>query len=484
VDGVLRNQMQLPMAALSRVISRIKILGKLDIADRLRPQDGRARIKIHGKSYDLRMSTVPARDAEKAVIRVLDAEGAPPLGALGLAQKELERLRQLMGHREGIVLVTGPTGSGKTTTLYAMVRELAAGAVNVMTVEDPVEYEIRIITQIQVDPKRDVTFASALRAILRQDPDVVFVGEIRDLETAETAVQAAMTGHLVMASLHTNDAVGAVPRLVDIGLSAASIAGALRGVVAQRLLRRLCEACKQPITGALTTRETELSAQFGVRPTIRAVGCPKCGNTGYRGRIAVAEVLVSTPQLADGIARNLGVAELQQRAVAGGMRPLAEVALQMVRDEQTTLEDVDRVVGEGGAVTAAVPPEDAAPHVITVDDDAVVRALARTLLEKAGMRVSEASDGEAALDLLASGDVVDLMILDLDLPEVPGLEVLRTVRATTATAGLPVIVLTGGEDHGDEVQVMEAGADDYVRKPLDPARFIARVKAVLRRAAG
>ena len=484
VDGVLRNQMQLPMAALSRVISRIKILGKLDIADRLRPQDGRARIKIHGKAYDLRISTVPTREAEKAVIRVLDPEGSPSLNGLGLAPPELARVRELAGYREGIVLVTGPTGSGKTTTLYALVRELAAGAINVMTVEDPVEYEIPTITQIQVDPKRDVTFASALRAILRQDPDVVFVGEIRDLETAETAVQAAMTGHLVLASLHTNDAVGVVPRLADLGLSHVTIAGGLRGVVAQRLLRRLCDACKVPITGALTPHEAELSARFGVRPTVRAVGCATCGNAGYRGRIAVAEVLTSTPELADAIARDLSAAELQQRAVAGGMRPLSDVALDMVRSEVTTLEEVERVVGEaaGHAPPPVAVPE--LPHVLVVDDDAVVRALARTLLEKNGMRVSEASNGRVALEMLDAAGGVDLMILDLDLPELPGLAVLRQVRATVATAGLPVVVLTGSEEHGDEVQVMDAGADDYVRKPLDPSRFIARVNAVVRRAAG
>ena len=486
IDGVLRNQMQLPMAALNRVISRIKILGKLDIADRLRPQDGRARIKVHGKSYDLRISTVPTRESEKAVIRVLDPEGSPTLNGIGFADEELRQLHHLVGFREGIVLVTGPTGSGKTTTLYAIIRELAAGAVNVMTVEDPVEYEIPIITQIQVDPKRDVTFASALRAILRQDPDVVFVGEIRDLETADTAVQAAMTGHLVLASLHTNDAAGVVARLTDIGLSPVSVASALRGVVAQRLLRRLCEECREPIAGALTPHEAELSARFGVRPTVRAIGCVKCNNTGYRGRIAVAEVLTSTAEVADAVARNLGAAEVQKRAVAAGMRPISEVALGYVRDEVTTLDEVERVIGEASAAPAEAAAEAAAapglPHVLIVDDDAVVRSLAGTLLEKAGMRVSEAVDGRAGLEALQAAGDVALMVLDLDLPEILGIDVLRQVRANVATAGLPVLVLTGTEEHGDEIEVMDAGADDYVRKPRDPARFIARVKAVLRRA--
>jgi type II secretory ATPase GspE/PulE/Tfp pilus assembly ATPase PilB-like protein len=253
VDGVMRTHMQLPKPAMVRVVSRIKILAKLDIADRHRPQDGRTRIEVRGKHYDLRISTVPTRDAEKVVIRILDPSGAPLLSELDMLDLELRRFRQMLAFREGIVIVTGPTGSGKTTTLYAAVRELATGEVNIMTVEDPVEYELAGITQIQVEPKRGVTFPSALRAILRQDPDVVFVGEIRDLETASVAVQAAMTGHLVLATLHTNDALGVVPRLIDLGLDRASIAGALRGIVAQRLVRRVCPDCVQRIEGIART---------------------------------------------------------------------------------------------------------------------------------------------------------------------------------------------------------------------------------------
>src|SRR6185436_18415488 len=229
--------------------------------------------------------------------RILDPSGAQRLEDLGMAAPELLRFRQLLAHREGIVVVTGPTGSGKTTTLYAAIRELATGRINIMTVEDPVEYELAGITQIQVDPKRGVTFASALRAILRQDPDVIFVGEIRDLETAEIAVQASITGHLVLATLHTNDAVGVFPRLVDLGLSRVSIAGALRGVMAQRLVRRLCERCKVAITGPFTDSELQLSRRHGVRPQARATGCEHCGQTGFRGRIAVSDVLINTLEL-------------------------------------------------------------------------------------------------------------------------------------------------------------------------------------------
>jgi type II secretory ATPase GspE/PulE/Tfp pilus assembly ATPase PilB-like protein len=228
VDGVLRPHMKLPGQALARVVSRIKIIANMDITDRLRPQDGRARLQVDDHVFDMRVSTVPTRESEKAVIRLLDPQATRTLEDLTLAPTELGRLRQLLGHRHGIVLVTGPTGSGKTTSIYAAITEMARGEINIMSVEDPVEYDLPGVTQIQVEPRQQVTFGSALRAILRQDPDVIFVGEIRDRETAEIAVQASMTGHLVLATLHTNDATGVIPRLLDIGLDPPSIAAGLR----------------------------------------------------------------------------------------------------------------------------------------------------------------------------------------------------------------------------------------------------------------
>jgi type II secretory ATPase GspE/PulE/Tfp pilus assembly ATPase PilB-like protein/ActR/RegA family two-component response regulator len=480
VDGVMQQHMQLPMAAITRLVSRIKVLGKLDIADRMRPQDGGARVQVHGQTYDLRISTVPTREAEKAVIRILDPSGAQRLEDLGMAAPELVRFRQLLAHREGIVVVTGPTGSGKTTTLYAAIRELATGRINIMTVEDPVEYELAGITQIQVDPKRGVTFASALRAILRQDPDVIFVGEIRDLETAEIAVQASITGHLVLATLHTNDAVGVFARLVDLGLSRASIAGALRGVMAQRLVRRLCERCKVAITGTFTDAELQLSRRHGARPQARAAGCEHCGQTGFRGRIAVSDVLINTLEL-QRVANSGGdPSDLERAAVAGGMRSMRVAALEMVAGGVTTLEEVDRVLGEAAEAKPALTIEQ--PRVLLVDDDALVRRLARALLEKNGFNINEISDGAAALEHLIQDPEYSLMVLDLSMPGMGGLELLRHVRRTARVANLPVIVLTGSDKQEAEEDIMDAGADDYIRKPIDPARFIARVKAVLRRA--
>jgi type II secretory ATPase GspE/PulE/Tfp pilus assembly ATPase PilB-like protein/ActR/RegA family two-component response regulator len=483
VDGVMRQHMALPMAAVNRIVSRIKVLGKLDIADRMRPQDGRTRIQMHNKAYDLRISTVPTRDAEKAVVRILRPDTAKSLAQVGLAAPELQRFRQLIGARDGIVVVTGPTGSGKTTTLYAAISDVATGEVNVMTVEDPIEYELPGITQIQVETKRNVTFASALRSILRQDPDVIFIGEIRDVETAQIAAQAAATGHLVLATLHTNDAMSAVARLADLGLDRPTIAAVLRGALAQRLVRRLCPDCKEPVFSGYTEDEKRLAAQYGLQPTMRAAGCAKCNNTGYRGRLPIDEVAVITPSIGEQIAAGATAPQLQRLAVAQGMRPLREVALDRVRNQETTLEEVERVLGEAAEEpTIGVAAPGGPPSILLADDDAMLRHLATAILESGGYRVVQATDGAAAIAILESGQDISMVITDLRMPGMDGEEVVKALRRKVSTALLPLIVLTGSDEHDTEVRLMDAGADDYIRKPIDPPRFLARVKAALRRA--
>ena len=480
IDGVMRQHMVLPSAAVNRIVSRIKVLGKLDIADRMRPQDGRARIQVLNKSYDLRISTVPTRDAEKAVIRILRPDMAKSLGDVGLQDYELQRIRQLIGQRDGIVVVTGPTGSGKTTTLYAALSDVATSEVNVMTVEDPIEYELPGVTQIQVEPKRNVTFASALRSILRQDPDVIFVGEIRDNETAEVAAQAAATGHLVLATLHTNDAMSAVSRLSDLGLDRATIASVLRGAVAQRLVRRLCVDCAERIAGPLKEPEQRLASALGVKPPYRAVGCAKCNQTGYRGRIPIVEVATISSPMMDQIVAGATAPALQRMAVTQGMRPLREVALDHVRKGETTLEEIERVLGEVADDAPSAAPQ--APCILFADDDDMLRHLATAILEAGGYRVRQARDGAEALKLIESGEDFALVITDLRMPVMGGDVLVRALRSNGQTAMLPVIILTGADEHDTEVELMDAGADDYIRKPIDPPRFIARVKAALRRA--
>jgi type IV pilus assembly protein PilB len=479
VDGVLRPYTRLTRPILNRVVSRIKILGKMDIADRLRPQDGRARIRLDDRSIDLRLSTVPTRESEKAVVRLLDPKNARRLQDLALAETEMSALRSLLGCRDGIVLVTGPTGSGKTTLLYAALREMPAGEVNVMTVEDPIEYDLPGLTQIQVEPKRDVTFANALRSILRQDPDVIFIGEIRDAETAAIAVQASLTGHLVLASLHTNDAVGAVGRLADLGVERGAIASTLRGVTAQRLVRRACPACRLPISGALTPLEERLSRRYDVEPVVRAIGCSSCAYTGYYGRVPLMEILVSSQALELAIVEGRSTSQLQSTAILQGLQPLREAARARVLAGETTLEEIDRELGERDLEMARPEPQ---PHALVADDDAVARTVAGALLASNGFQVSEASDGLEALRMIRSGPAVSLLVLDLAMPGMSGLDVLRQLRGAVATSLLPVVVLTGTTDDHMEVESMDAGADDYVRKPLEPERFLARIKATLRRA--
>jgi type II secretory ATPase GspE/PulE/Tfp pilus assembly ATPase PilB-like protein/CheY-like chemotaxis protein len=343
IDGVLRQVMILPKAAGIPLVSRVKIMAQLDIADRLRPQDGRARVALSGNLIDLRISTLPASQGEKVVIRILDQRSTVlSLDGLGLNPDEFERINQLLQSREGIILVTGPTGSGKTTTLYSMLRTIQSRGVNIVTVEDPVEYRLQGVVQVQVNEKAGLTFAAALRSILRQDPDVILVGEVRDKETAMIAVQASLTGHLVLTTLHTIDASSSVTRLMDIGVESYKIAASIKGVVAQRLVRRLCAHCRELAVGQVPDR---LKKWFPEGSALyRQVGCPECSNTGYRGRLAITEVLISTPEVERRIAANESAERLADAAREGGMRGLFESCVQHVRNGVTTIDELVRVL--------------------------------------------------------------------------------------------------------------------------------------------
>src|SRR5690349_16896602 len=343
IDGVLRETMKLPRAAGLPLVSRIKIMAQMDIADRLRPQDGRARVSVNGSRVDLRLSTLPASYGEKVVIRILDTRSTVlSLDGLGLLSDEAKRLNELVSLREGIVLVTGPTGSGKTTTLYSALRQIQQRAVNIVTVEDPVEYKLQGIVQVQVNEKAGLSFASALRSILRQDPDVILVGEIRDKETAAIAVQASLTGHLVLSTLHTIDAASSVARLVDIGVEAYKIAAALKGVVAQRLLRRLCPACRQESNEPVSERMRRwLPAGMTL---FKGVGCPECSQTGYRGRMAIMEVLSVNADLEREIANGATADVITDVARACGMKTLWDSGIEHVRAGETSLDELLRVI--------------------------------------------------------------------------------------------------------------------------------------------
>lgn len=345
VDGLLRNVMSLPADLHGPVINRIKLLGELDIAERRVPQDGRLRLRHKGRDVDLRVSTLPTVYGEKAVIRLLDQGRAiTRLEDLGFSPETLQRYRKAIAGTAGIILVTGPTGSGKTSTLIATLHELNGPEKNIVTVEDPVEYHVPGVNQVQVNVRAGLTFASGLRSILRQDPDVIMIGEIRDGETAETAIRAALTGHLVLSTLHTNDAAGAVTRLTDMGVEPYLVASAVIGSLAQRLARRVCDHCAEEYELPPDAPERVL---FRLGPEAvrfrRGRGCGYCNGTGYRGRIALAEFFALTPALREAVAAGEPAASLRRQAVAEGMITLAEDGVRKACLGLTTLEEVRRV---------------------------------------------------------------------------------------------------------------------------------------------
>jgi type II secretory ATPase GspE/PulE/Tfp pilus assembly ATPase PilB-like protein/CheY-like chemotaxis protein len=539
IDGVLREHMRIPRAAGLPMISRIKIISGLDIADRLRPQDGRARVAVNGMPVDLRVSTLPASLGEKVVVRVLDtSQTILSLDSLGLAEEEADQIRGLLDNRDGIILVTGPTGSGKTTTLYSAIRHVQSEGVNIVTVEDPVEYRMPGIVQVQVNEKAGLTFASALRSILRQDPDVVLVGEIRDRETAQIATQASLTGHLVLSTLHTNDAPNAVTRLVDIGLEAFKIGSALRGVVAQRLMRTLCPTCKEVWVESIPPKLRKWIPEAS--PLYRAVGCPECAMTGYRGRFSIVEILHMSPEVERRIAAGDPADRIADAARAGGMRSLWESGLAHILRGDSTVDELLRVVdvpqedefraaipeslkdgGSGAAKSAAAARELAEPpvaaadqataevkpavapavdgsfellepeetsgglritdaKVLLVDDEDQLRRVMKDLLERDGYAVTEARDGVEALDQI-DRHAPDIIVLDLNLPGLDGYGVLAHLRSRPATSGIPVVVLTAQGDEENEVKVFEMGADDFLSKPFRARALSARLQAVLSR---
>ncbi|MCH8315154.1 MAG: type II/IV secretion system protein [Planctomycetes bacterium] len=344
IDGVLFDVMNPPKRMHAAITSRIKIMANLDIAERRLPQDGRIRATVIGRKIDLRVSTVPTPKGEKTVLRILDTRSINVgLDELGFAPDTLTIWKNQVALPHGIVLVTGPTGSGKTTTLYSSIQQMNIRKLNISTVEDPVEYNLDGITQIQAHEKIGMTFATALRALLRQDPDVIMIGEIRDLETATIAIQAALTGHLVLSTLHTNDAPSSITRLINIGTEPFLIGAAVNSVLAQRLVRRICKHCKTELT--VTPEIEEFLTMHGIPASqvMKGKGCPRCRETGYSGRVGLYELLLLDDHLRDAIARNPNVTEFRRMCIERGMVTLREDGFQKVAAGSTTVEEVLRV---------------------------------------------------------------------------------------------------------------------------------------------
>jgi general secretion pathway protein E len=349
IDGVLHNVVSLPKRFQPSVVSRIKIMASLNIAEKRLPQDGRIRIKLAGRDIDIRVSVIPTSFGERIVLRLLDRSGyILKLKDVGLSGGALDTFQKLIHMTHGIVLVTGPTGSGKTTTLYACLSEINMPGKNIITIEDPVEYQIKGIGQMQVNPKIELTFSAGLRSILRQDPDVIMVGEIRDVETAEIAIQASLTGHLVFSTLHTNDSASSVTRLIDMGVEPFLVSSSVLAIIAQRLVRLLCPACKKE--HALTKPEAQ---ELGFSPddvrgrkVYEAVGCVRCMQTGYKGRTGIYELLLMKDNIRDLVMRSMDSGTIKNRAIDNGMITLRGDGALKVLEGVTSIEEVLRVTQE------------------------------------------------------------------------------------------------------------------------------------------
>ncbi|MBL8957637.1 MAG: type II secretion system ATPase GspE [Myxococcaceae bacterium] len=352
IDGDLQEVIKPPKRYQNSILSRVKIMASLNIAEKRLPQDGRIRIKLAGRDIDIRVSTVPVAYGERIVLRLLDKSSTVlDLAEIGMGQEILDQIDDLIRRPHGIVLVTGPTGSGKTTTLYAALSRINTPDKNILTVEDPVEYQLKGIGQMAINPKIDLTFAAGLRSFLRQDPDVIMVGEIRDKETAEIAIQASLTGHLVFSTVHTNDAAGAVTRLVEMGVEPFLVASSLTGVLAQRLVRRVCESCRQPYKPS----DTELEKLGMTRERYKALGgdlafkagsCAECGKRGYRGRTGIYELLLVDDDIRQLILKNVDSSTIKKKAMEKGMLILLDDGARRVALGETTIAEVLSVTQE------------------------------------------------------------------------------------------------------------------------------------------
>ena len=504
VDGIMNEILKTDRHVHASLVSRIKIMAGMDISIRRKPQDGRARVRHNQKPYDLRVSTIPTSYGEKVTIRLLDSDsGKVRLEDLGFTDGDLQALLEAIHRPQGIFLVTGPTGSGKSSTLYACLNRLNSPEVNIITVEDPVEFDIDGINQVQINTKAGITFAAGLRSILRQDPDIVMVGEIRDAETARIAFQAAQTGHLVLSTLHTNDAPSTVVRLLDLGVDDFLINGSLLAVIGQRLVRKICPACKAPDQVSPQLMHQIRAYVAATEPVFyKGKGCDACQYSGYTGRMGLFELLRMTPALKAVIAGRVSDVVVRQAAEKEGYRPLAADGIQKALAGATTLAEVFRVAppdAQAGTDALIQKPatepaaEEVAPveepasvtsirpkRILLADDSEIVIKVLANILESENYQVITAGDGQQALEA-ARRERPDMIITDLVMPRMNGIELVQQLKSQLATRYIPIIMLTARQEVEAEVEVMEAGADDYLTKPVNPKRLLARVGRFLKR---
>jgi type II secretory ATPase GspE/PulE/Tfp pilus assembly ATPase PilB-like protein len=478
VCGIIEPSLTLPAAISLPIRNRFKTMARVGVAVRSRPQEGTFRLKVNARHIDVRLSSLPTVGGEKLEMRVVDGNSAPPqLDRLGFDADSLGRLRSALTRPDGLVLVAGPGGCGKTTTLYALLAHLRAGRTTVISVEDPVERTLPGLTQVPVNTKAGNTMASTMRSMLRQKPDVIMVGEIRDREVAQVVEQAACTGHLVISSLQTADAASAIMQLASLGFEPARIAECLSVVVGQQLLRSLCPHCRRTYDEHQAQR---LGTERGIArvPAAPGSGCPHCKHTGYVGRLPVVEVLAAGDQLRGALARGATLDDIRTAQRAARQPSMRDRALQLVADGITSIDEVDRVLG--GSSPAASTTVPARPRVLIADDEPITRMLVKLLLEREPYDVLEAANGRQAVEI-AMRQRPDLLMIDLNMPEMDGYEAIARLRRDFTLATLPIIVLTAEDGPGVERRVLELGADDYMLKPFDPAVLLSRVNAVFRR---
>lgn len=459
VDGLLQPLLTVPKGFHLATISRIKLLGSMDIAEKRKPQDGRLRLKTGSGTKDLRISSAPTAHGENIVIRVLGGEKADSdFSSLGMPSDIEEKFKRMLSTTSRVVLVTGPTGSGKTSTLYSALQWKNDGKHNIITIEDPIEYRIQGISQIQVNPKIDLDFAEGLRSILRQDPDVIMIGEIRDGETATIAMQSAQTGHLVLSTLHTNSAASAITRLIDLGVPPFIISSSLGGVIAQRLVRKRCKC----------TNSQE---------------CPECNGTGYKGRTAIYSVIEITDEIRDAIHRGVSENEIEALAAHSGFVSLYDAAKKLVEDGVTTHEEIERVIGAGPSrqkVTQA-PVQSSGlkkTKLLLVEDDPDTRWVMAQVFRDHLYDVIEAEDGIDGVKKVYD-EVPDVIVSDLMMPKMNGLEFVQKLKNDNQTKAIPVLMLTAAGSEDNEIKSFGHGADDFVSKGSDVKILLARVQRLL-----
>jgi type II secretory ATPase GspE/PulE/Tfp pilus assembly ATPase PilB-like protein/CheY-like chemotaxis protein len=494
IDGELRRLSMLPDALAVTLVRHFKAKCGMDPTNNMIPQDGRMGMVCEGRDYDMRVSVLPTARGERLVMRFLDQTKVHHLTGAGFSLAALQTLRRSISRPSGMVILTGPTGSGKTSTLYAMLAELNKGSVNIITVENPVEYRIPGISQVEVNDKAGRTFAAALRSILRQDPDIVLIGEIRDQETAEIAVQAAMTGHLVLTTLHTNDALSAIPRLLGLGVQPSMLADSLAAVAAQRLCRTLCLDCRVLVVQPYTPEENLFLQVTRNAPAYRAVGCKHCDYTGYKGRLPIVDIVEVTPRLRDAIAvgesRLAALSEVRE----GGLKSLAASGGLRVISGDTTVSEVMNAVGPGFWMElsrhfGAICPNDLdlgtqrvvqGAGVLLMSEDATLAEHLRSILEAESMRLQFATSREMALQILKQDELITYIIGDL--PEGMKAEVaavaLRKNRRDIAWARLPSAVLLPASLADQEDYLRTSGVmADFLPKPLDPAKLLGLIRS-------